>query len=184
MGTDIYLCVERKNKDKWEFIETLDIARCYLLFGFLADVRNEDNVKPIDSPRGLPKDISKKAYNEVYDENVISYLTLKELYDADWEQVITLKGCVSVADYKKYKEFGHPDCWSKGVAGGGVEIHANQKFEMLIKLGNARPNLDYTFVKWKATIKEYCDWFLTDHIDKYKDLEPDLDNVRIVFGFD
>lgn len=57
MGIDITVVLEIKNSDnKWKFVNTLDFDRNYLLFGYLAGVREKP--KGYFEPRGLPIDAS------------------------------------------------------------------------------------------------------------------------------
>lgn len=131
MGCDIHLITEIKvdnqwiiyNKDKifkdvsfpeadeWASYSPFD-NRCYKIFAFLANVRNDDNIKPILKPRGLPTDSEclNKKLEEPYDmfwcvdiggrcETVKdeinfdinyhseSYLTLKELLDFNYNEI-------------------------------------------------------------------------------------------------
>lgn len=118
MGCDIHTIIQYKRsngewsientpeeiRDKWE-------PRNYVLFSILADVRNfYHDIKPICIPRGIPKDFCKidiDSYND--DDNHIhfllnggthsrSYLTLKDLKEYDWDQIISAYGC----DFKTY----------------------------------------------------------------------------------
>ncbi len=68
MGSDIYLCVEKRTGDGWEMVlSSLDIAdanfaidrRNYQLFALLASVRGESVLG--HKPRGLPNDVSEWA---------------------------------------------------------------------------------------------------------------------------
>lgn len=61
------------------------IGRNYTLFALLADVRNYDDIEPIDYPRGVPDDCSKACQKELdawgVDSHSHSYFTLTELLD-------------------------------------------------------------------------------------------------------
>lgn len=109
MGTDIHLYVEKKNKgqwvsiDKWTTLEEdenekrLDVdyadriykRRNYTLFSILANVRNSDSVKYIESPRGLPKDLCKniRDASAVHDEDnhSHSWLLVSEINNYEWD---------------------------------------------------------------------------------------------------
>lgn len=75
MGCDIHSFAERKIKDKWVkvtrpiFLEKTEPFgwRSYDLFGFLADVRNLSNIKPIGAIEGLPND--SEFLNDLYDKS-------------------------------------------------------------------------------------------------------------------
>jgi len=59
MGCDIHAHFEVKINDKWEHYSIPNIKRNYYLFTKMAGVRNyDDEIKPISSPKGIPKDIS------------------------------------------------------------------------------------------------------------------------------
>lgn len=104
MGCDIYMHVEYKDRNgKWACGDYFSLHpnstledpqydvqdfcgdRNYGLFSILADVRNYDNVEPIDRPRRLPEDISeftKRFYKDwEMDAHSCSYFTLRELID-------------------------------------------------------------------------------------------------------
>nr|QBK86130.1 MAG: hypothetical protein LCMAC101_07250 [Marseillevirus LCMAC101] len=106
MGCDIHIFVECKksangekrwvNVDKWKILpdyfddsfeptfecEHLYADRNYYIFSILANVRNDDRVKYISKPRGLPSNVSKivnKEYTEDGAYHSCSWLTLDEL---------------------------------------------------------------------------------------------------------
>jgi hypothetical protein len=99
MGCDIHAFAERKSGEKWKQIrgefrhedyekkphwtdEVYD-GRDYELFAFLADVRNDNEIKPLAQPRGVPVDASLGYQAEVEhygaDGHSHSYFTLAEL---------------------------------------------------------------------------------------------------------
>jgi hypothetical protein len=106
MGCDIHLFVEKRIEGRWEPVSVPKgwdpgaeewIAKCpnttispewyphrhYGLFARLADVRNRDNVAPLDAPRGLPTDVSvgvKQEWDDGYrDWHSASWFTAAEL---------------------------------------------------------------------------------------------------------
>ena len=61
MGCDIHLFIEHKENDYhlWQpFGEKYYLGRIYEIFALICGVRNENKIKPISKPMGLPKDIS------------------------------------------------------------------------------------------------------------------------------
>jgi hypothetical protein len=60
MGCDIHPFAEKRVDGRWQGIEDVFpfMRRDYLMFGFLADVRNEHALPTIAQPRGLPQDLS------------------------------------------------------------------------------------------------------------------------------
>lgn len=119
MGVDIHSFVEIKKEGKWELFDEdvfpdygdkkIDSPfnwRSYSLFGFLADVRNYSNCKPISENKGLPDDseylnsesddnygYGSQKGNRTIKDNIredgnyhsFSWLTLKELIDFDYD---------------------------------------------------------------------------------------------------
>lgn len=119
MGADIHSFVEIKKNDKWELFEEEVFPdygdkkvsdpfgwRSYSVFGFLADVRNYSNCKPISENKGLPNDSEYLNSPSDYDDDwygkkttstkkddirndgnyhSFSWLTLKELLDFDYD---------------------------------------------------------------------------------------------------
>ena len=119
MGADIHSFVEIRKEGKWELLEEKVFPgyneeklsepfrwRSYSLFGFLADVRNYSNCKPISENKGLPYD--SEYLNSESDDNFgyggqkgtatkkddirndgnyhsFSWLSLKELLDFDYD---------------------------------------------------------------------------------------------------
>lgn len=95
MGCDIHLYFEKKNqKDDWEQIEIpeclLPDQRHYLLFAFLADVKNyfEFDVVALFPSRGIPKDTSLPEESDDFcmGDHSFTYCYLDEILAADWEK--------------------------------------------------------------------------------------------------
>jgi hypothetical protein len=102
MGCDIHLYVERRTDSGWEHVpdhsddwrDDLNwySRRNYYLFAILADVRNEGRgIKPIDSPRGLPPDVTSGVMAECagwgVDGHSHSHVTIAEVLAYDWDQI-------------------------------------------------------------------------------------------------
>lgn len=95
MGCDIHSYAERKTDDGFEVVEGLNPFdwRQYGMYGFLADVRNYSDIKPISPQRGFPADASKFVAEEhdhwSSDAHSASWLLVEELtafdYDAPME---------------------------------------------------------------------------------------------------
>lgn len=58
MGCDIHAHIELKVNGKWEHYSCPNIQRWYTLFTRICGVRGNDNITPIDKPRGLPEDLN------------------------------------------------------------------------------------------------------------------------------
>lgn len=97
MGCDIHLYTEaKKSNGKWccsDYFKLNEESyihipiyhdRNYALFATLADVRNYSDIEPIDSPRGLPENLSNTVKKELdlwtYDRHSYSWFTAKELF--------------------------------------------------------------------------------------------------------
>jgi hypothetical protein len=96
MGCDIHAFAEKRTGEKWEQLKNcfkqswdkslgdeIDLGRNYELFAFLANVRNDYDLKPISEPKGVPEDSSDGYRKEVegwdVDGHSHSYFTLEEL---------------------------------------------------------------------------------------------------------
>ena len=58
MGCDIHVHVEIWLEGEWRHYSAPRVERDYLLFSYMADVRNSYGVTPIAQPRGLPASAS------------------------------------------------------------------------------------------------------------------------------
>jgi len=207
MGCDIHLYVEYKDEngrwfkckdgftsdyfdqnsehfrgDKYKDSASPYEGRNYLLFGYLADVRNGegfagcdlgDALIPIAEPKGLPDDIS-MALQEDFDEfgcwdgHSCSYFTLGELREAykNAEKITVVKrGFVSPEQYKIFKVNGEqPDMWC-----GWTSIEG------------------YKQIEWKTNLAQDLAEFF-DHVipqlEKWNYGKRKDDKIRIVFWFD
>lgn len=97
---------KRCSKNQWH------TYRNYGLFAILANVRNNygfacipmgSKYNPISLPKGFPEDASKNVaeYHELWgcDAHSATYLTLRELVEFDWDQVVHLYGTLHPMDY-------------------------------------------------------------------------------------
>jgi hypothetical protein len=174
--------------------------RNYDVFAILADVRNGhgfagvetgDGFNSISSMRGLPDDPSEdveQELNEDRDLHSVTYVTLRELVDYDWNQTTKHYGTVSEEEYKTWKENGKPSGWCGGVSGGMVVHLTNEQMEDLIAghLVREEGKNYYTRVSWEETYAESASDFYPHCVEELKKLseKTDLSDVRIVMGFD
>jgi hypothetical protein len=179
MGCDIHLFVEeRVDNGKWEYVQEIDVNRNYDLFGFLAGVRDDNNLQHFPR-KGFPNDASKTVIGQ-YDEwdlngHSHSWLTLEELQTVNWDDekaTIKQSGVVRNDDWDKFQESvksGKPDYWfsySAAVVGKGAE--------------------NFSYHEWECPLKEQFDEFI-EGVVKYlpKICETTNPNdIRIVFWFD
>ena len=199
MGCDIHMITEIRKNGKWERVleipETLK-SRNYSVFAFLADVRNSWDINGF-KPKGLPEDISGLTFDKDEDEDEEDYynidfreensdyhshswLTLKELQDADKSDFLYTKIKVDKEFIDKFFEFG-------GKMPEQMEIIDYTRNTLVDMVYYAyQPNV---IIRWKSVkeselknisifegIKE-----LEEIAEKY---DVDNENIRIVFAFD
>lgn len=166
--------------------------RSYILFAILAGVRNSYQVTPISAPKGLPSDISEVAKERAdywgVDGHSHSYLTVAELSAFDGDQGFQQEGWVSPENYKRWKENGSPDMWSRSVGGGGTDHVTHYDMENFIADNGEYYSFGrtpYTLVQWKNSYKDCVGSFHTWSVPKLRELAgDDLESIRIVFWFD
>lgn len=124
MGCDIHSYAEYKDEQgKWHCIEGLEPFhwRSYTNFAFLAGVRNNDGLKPISVPRGLPEDCSDKVReaSDAWegDGHTHSWLSMQELIEFDYAAIVqygerpnTLRGIFLENLFKAHPEL--KDKWN------------------------------------------------------------------------
>ena len=228
MGCDIHLYVEHRRNSRWwkckdgfksdyykegdkyfskERFENGDspyMNRNYVLFGYLADVRNSsgfagcdtgDAIKPIAQPRGLPSDISLSIKEESdgwdCDGHSHSYFTLGELKKA-YQQAKKIKkihrGVVNVEEYKEFKKKGKPSGWCGGVSGSMIKHISIEEMDKRTKDDDfANKFTYYTKVEWTVSLADDVKDFF-DHVipqlEKWDYEDRKDDEIRIVFWFD
>lgn len=178
---------ERKENDEYWNRHTWDPGRNYMLFGILAGVRNR-SVTPISEPRGIPKDACKKIKNEKKrwggDGHSHSYFTAAELLKAK-DSTCLMTGFFDIKDYLSYKETGQPEQWYDKYQAAGHEVISNEEME---KRSN---NIAFwggekyvTEITWEFPYKESAPYFWETVVPTMAALDPDPENVRMVFWFD
>ena len=183
----------------WE--DQLYTGRNYQLFSFLADVRNGtgfagvdtgNHITPIAPPRGLPEDVSPElwALSTSPDWHSHSWFTVKKLNEANWLQIITLRGVVGPENFRRWDYFGKPEGWSGSVSGGLVKNISNEAMKELFpdwpSVRDYKGNISYvTQVEWKTLLSNMVEPFLVDTLPKLNAINPEHpEDVRIVFWFD
>jgi hypothetical protein len=160
MGCDIHFSVEVKDDGEWKSADSMERnewhsrypddepefrtvelygSRNYGLFAILADVRNSETnpLTPISNPKGTPSDASPEVSAIIQhwegDGHGHSWLTIKELNEYDWNEEIRRSGIVSMDEFTRYLQLGHPLCYSGGVFGASIKIVGNSEMARLIK---------------------------------------------------
>lgn len=182
--------------------------RNYHRFSILADVRNhyrEHRVEPLFADRGLPDDRSEQAEKEFggwgSDIHSLTYFTLQELIDTDWNADAAASFEVQVFgdDFLHWKEHGRlPKDW-KDEWGGRREYVDEGEMTLLLLSGNGMPVWGPSTHKgWEdkvvkngpiVTIKTPITYYQIDPVLR-DTVIPELrklgepDKVRVVIGFD
>lgn len=208
MGTDIHCFVEKKTKEgNWEQItgfrsgyydcsipyfskecfksgadSPIDV-RNYDEFAVLANVRNSDRIKPIDLPRGLPKDVTPLISKYLNNRDIysVSYLIVRELMDYDKNISIKKHGYVDAENYLEFLANGRPKNWCSDIVGEEVVKCSNS--EIIEKSKSYQ--YCYSLLQWDDSIKYRCRNLFGNCLDQLKNRcdSKNYDDVRIVFGF-
>lgn len=202
MGCDIHIYTEKKRNDgSWwccdhfklnpyygepgerqYYIEPIYSGRNYSLFATLAGVRNYDNVKPIDEPRGLPHDISDAVKAEAdwwgHDAHSHSWLLAGELFlHKAQKPFYKVSGMISPTDALYLDEFGRtPSEWCEYTSDESYVrrewIVPYSVLDDLIDAIKARMREEFYIYDWEADAKK------EEQYSKY------AKDFRIVFWFD
>lgn len=175
-------------------------GRNYDLFAILGNVRNGhgfagvqtgEGFNYISDNRGLPEDVSSEVEEELGNESYyhsVSYVTLNELINFDWEQTTVQYGVVDEKHYKEWKENGFPTWYSGGVSGQRIVHVDNDTMDAIVNgdIPKEEGKEYYTRVEWKESYKDAVGSFYTESIPALEKLSEQIDasDVRIVFGFD
>lgn len=211
MGCDIHPAVEVRRKGVWRYHRPKEpcrwydpvmykwdkcktalpdyfTGRNYTLFAILADVRNDGLIKPIDTPRGTPSDISVEASRKLSEEHSQTWLSLQDLLDYDIFEPIYYEGIVDEAEYRKMKASNTgPSTWAGGIFRTGAITVTDTEYEALVAAGGTDPATTY-FIKtrWPAYLPEDCPALLriTDYLLALVPKGGTNEDVRMVMDFD
>lgn len=176
---------ERQPNDEYWNRRTWDPGRNYMLFGILAGVRNRD-VTPLSDRRGVPEDSCReiKEAEEDGDGHSHSYLTAAELLKAK-ESTCLMTGFFDTKGYIQYKETGQPDQWFSKYQLFGREVISNEEMDRRVEnIAFSGSEKYITEVIWEFPYKESAPHFWNTIVPALADLDPDPENVRMVFWFD
>ncbi len=199
MGCDIHLYVERKVKGVWKHVadelgpesgwgsNSWEPGRNYTLFGILADVRGRQ-FPCIAQPRGLPNDVSKFVSNAndrwEGDAHSQSYFLIKELLDVK-NLTHPMTSYFHLKDYISYKETNEPQDWFDNyLPRGYTEISVEEMDRRVEQIAFSESEKFVTKIDWNMPYKSTCPHFWTTILDGLVALDPNPENVRIVFWFD
>lgn len=206
MGCDIHPCVEIKGEDgKWKAVKPSlpesrygefrggaeygwqwDFDRNYNAFALMADVRNDGFIIPIDTPRGLPPDVTPEIREELdcADYHSISWLGLPEILQAISGGELADGGLVDERGFKHYLEKGSPNMWCGSVFVDGLKIVSNEQMKAIVEGREPREKgaVYFTEIRWNTPIKQSV-FALVKLVEMLKKL-GDPERIRVVFGFD
>lgn len=172
-------------------------GRNYVVFAFLADVRNGtgfagipygNRIEPLAAPRGLPDDVSAEvlADSDYWDADghSHSWFTLRELQGANYDVGRVNIGVVEAKHWEATLEQGEPPHeWCGSTVGPGIVTVPEDYYRSARAAGTLDPEKRY-FVQtsWPSKLADDLESFR----DSMKQLEPlgAPDDVRVVFWFD
>lgn len=179
--------------------------------GYRNDPITGHTITPLASPKGLPEDCSECVKDYLYDGDIhsCSYFTFNEILEGVSDEKVKYAGLVGPGEYKIFKEKGYPEGWCGGssahfVSNEAMEMYINGEDVVATKpallsyngrevvkkeeqeLMNIKDNKNHfimTLIHWEVPLRD-C---VSDFIDVIKEVAKEyenLDDVRIVFGFD
>jgi hypothetical protein len=179
-------------------------GRSYKLFAMLANVRNGsgfagiktgEGYKPISLPKGLPPDLSVPVADETeqpgafdFGYHDFSYLTLKELLDYDWTQKTNNTGIISWEQFVERQEkgiTGEPDTYCGYIS--DAKMVTEEKALQLYSGGVRKdqpPGVTHVQIWWEQSYADSAHGFYKNLIPTLQQIEPNPEDIRIVFGFD
>jgi hypothetical protein len=202
-----------------EFQEHPTDGRNYDWFAILADVRNGsgfagtdtgDGFVPIDYPRGVPDDATQEWLDYVEDWGMdlhsMSWLTLEDFLNYNWDRKTKMRGVVSLNQYKELKGTNNtPNTWSGFISGPNIitvpawvadivltgEIYPYtyqpkpwEKTLEAVKLSlDCEYNIHVTY-EWEVDYKEWFEYKIEEYVKPMMKLKEKYGDVRLVFGFD
>jgi hypothetical protein len=221
MGCDIHPVIEVYEDGDWTAVQSERFqdyedrpfpisvlgGRNYHRFSLLADVRNhylEHKVAALFPQRGLPADCSEQSSDELREDgdiHSITYFTLRELIDVDWDSDATSTFQVGIFGdtYQYYLEHKRlPPDWEEDWGGERRNVEAGE-MQLLLISGNGlpttapgeQPYLKGRLVKSGPVVTVSCPisyrqidpWLKNDLIPALQEM-GDPDKVRVVIGFD
>lgn len=141
------------------------------------------------------------------DYHSVSYLTVEDFNNFDWNQVTMKYGVVTLDQYKELRNKNKtPELWSGGISGEGIitvsveeadRILSGEVFELKrnnssLFNSNAEPTIMrsdewkkiYVGYEWAVTYREWFKHKIENTIEPLRKLAEKYDDARIVFSFD
>lgn len=206
MGTDIHMIAERKVTDgEWHPLPVPGRfqKRNYRFFAAIGDVRNgfgfagcktHTPIKPVQSGRGLPDDISQVAKDWFLNTDLESeegifgfpgehsegYATLAEIKEFEIP-IVDVSGFVDEYTYQEWKDGGseQPENWCGGIGGPGIIKVAESEYDK--EKDYSVPV--YIYATWQAKLLDKG--LLYDLIEWMESCKTSSSyDVRVLFNFD
>lgn len=172
-------------------------GRSYSWFAVLADVRNGGyNGEPkrftaISEPKGVPEDATEEWKEYVdqwgYDLHSISFLSVPDFDNFDWNQVATFRAYISLDQYKELRESkGVPSSYAGGVSGLDIINISMEDADKHLETPNPEYKGKKAFVlyTWNVIYEEVIGGYKEEYVEPMRELLKEYEDVRLVFGFD
>lgn len=191
MGCDIHMFTEKKIGDRWETADFFHYApgifneieltrlefmgdRNYRLFARLADIRNGYGVEPIDTPRGVPKDLSEYVQNWYDTEHGWtfghSYLTLRDILEFKPTEDVYIGGYTTQQNANMIEAGLDPSNFS-------IYEEPEGEHKVYVEFQEKDETFEWFIEKLKERVEDIW-WTFAYKPEEY------LDNFRLVFWFD
>lgn len=210
MGCDIHVCVERKVNGKWEqqyvfgtpregdyedyYNKYWYHARNYHLFALLAGVRNYINIIPLSELRGLPENVSEGINQELdywgSEAHSISYFVLSELLKVKNASISLYFNIKNYEDFKEKEKielfnFDYIDKYNPIYPNNNTLIVSNEEMDRILKMKSFLGDKDIiTNIVREISVYEISSKFFKETLENISILDPNPNNLRVVFWFD
>lgn len=184
--------------NKAEFYARPDDNRSYDWFAILADVRNGrgfagvatgDGFEVIAEPRGIPSDASKE-WKKICDDwsgdmHSISYLTIEDFDNFNWNKSSKKQGVITLDQYKTLRGTNNtPQDWCYSVWGKNTATITPQKADNMIDNNVTSSGDVYVTYSWTVNYKEWFENKIKNVVEPLRELTKKYGEARILFGFD
>lgn len=164
-------------------IEVPDMEPIEILYD--TDDGGHDPITPIDNPRGCPPDAT-DVWKELAESGAyhdLTYLSVRELIDAPWDQMVYEQGVTSEVEYLQWQKDGErPQFVARGAGGPGVLVVNELEYAAGIR-GERSTSVNFRFRS--GTVRELSPAFLAvvGALKGFCD-DEDYSTVRLMLAFD
>ena len=199
MGCDIHTMFQAHGVGGWfDIPSNYDNERHYMLFSWLAGVRNRWDIEPISEPRGLPGGFEVDGFMDHYaiypetaklnsrgeedpevwmGDHSFSWLTAEEILAAS-APIVPNSGIISISAYNDWDGVSCPRSFCQAAFGKNVRV-ASCPGDIVINSHSCKV-ASHIRVEWKEDLGESLRYFI-DEVSRLSGVHGD---IRIVFGFD